>query len=141
MVKQIVVNAIIQADLKTVWKKYTNPADIMQWNFADPTWHCPVATNDMKVGGIYMARMEAKDGSFGFNFEAKYTHIEPEKQFTYEFGGRNCTVHFESKDRDMEVTISFDPEDENPIELQQNGWQMILNNFKSYVESSKKNTD
>ena len=90
MSHKITVSALIHADVEKVWDYYTNPKHIVNWNFADPSWHCPNATNDMKIGGTYKARMEAKDGSFGFDFEAIYTEIEEGKSFTYEFGGRKA---------------------------------------------------
>jgi uncharacterized protein YndB with AHSA1/START domain len=88
----------------------------------------------MQIGGIYKVRMEAKDGSFGFDFEAIYTKIIEGKQFTYEFEGRTVSVQFNNLGAQTEVVITFDSENENPIEIQQNGWQMILNNFKAYTE-------
>ena len=132
---KITISAIVSADKNKVWEYYTSPEHITQWNFADPSWHCPSATNDLTVGGRYVARMEAKDGSFGFDFDAVYTEIQPEQNFTYEFGGRFATVTFEELDAATVVTVTFDPESENPIELQRNGWQAILNNFKLYAET------
>lgn len=133
---RITVTATINAANKKVWDCYTNPKHIVNWNFADPSWHCPSAENDMRVGGTYKARMEAKDGSFGFDFEAVYTEIIPERKFTYEFGGRMATVKFDTAGNQTTVTVTFDPETENSIELQQQGWQAILNNFKNYVEKN-----
>ncbi len=132
---KIVVKALVLAPKHKVWVYYTNPDHITKWNFADPSWHCPTATNEMKIGGKYFARMEAKDGSYGFDFEAFYTEINEGLGFTYAFGGRLATVEFKELDEQTEVTITFDPESENPIELQKNGWQAILNNFKKYAES------
>lgn len=132
---KITVRATISADAHKVWDYYTNPTHIVNWNFADPSWHCPSAENDMQVGGAYNARMEAKDGSFGFNFEAVYTEILQGESFSYEFGGRLASVHFNRVGDQTEVVVSFDPEHENPIEMQQAGWQAILNNFKNYTES------
>lgn len=134
--KKITINSHIAAEKKKVWDYYTQPTHITQWNFADPSWHCPVVSNNLKVGGKYFARMEAKDGSFGFDFEAHYTEVSNEEKFTYEFGGRTASVAFLSLDGITHVTISFDPEDENPIELQKQGWQAILNNFKNYCENN-----
>ena len=131
----ITVQTLISAPISIVWERYTQPEHITQWNFADPSWHCPAATNDMQVGGKYFARMEAKDGSFGFDFEAVYTEIKPFKSFTYEFGGRLATVDFTEINSQTEVTVTFDPEQENPIDLQKSGWQSILDNFKNYTES------
>lgn len=133
---KITVQALINADKSKVWEYYTSPKHIINWNFADPSWHCPDAENDMTVGGRYMARMEAKDGSFGFDFEAIYTEINQGENFTYEFGGRYATVVFADYNGQTEVNVIFDPETENPVDLQRNGWQAILNNFKSYVEAN-----
>ena len=133
---KVKVEAIIYAPISKAWKYYTEPEFITQWNFADQSWHCPSASNDMKIGGKYLARMEAKDGSFGFDFEAYYTEINVGKNFTYEFGGRICTVNFDDLIDSTKVTVSFDPENENPVEMQKAGWQLILNNFKSYTESN-----
>ena len=135
MNEKITVSALIAADKNKVWERYTEPDHIVNWNFADPSWHCPHASNDMKVGGKYLARMEARDGSFGFDFEAYYTQIDKGNSFSYSFGGRNCDISFEEVNGHTEVTIVFDPESENPLDLQQQGWQSILNNFKAYAES------
>jgi uncharacterized protein YndB with AHSA1/START domain len=132
--EKITISAIINVAKTKVWDYYTLPEHITKWNFADPSWHCPSATNDMKIGGKYLARMEAKDGSFGFDFEAYYTIINPGENFTYEFDGRTVIVAFNDNNASTEVIVSFDPETENPIELQKNGWQAILNNFKKYCE-------
>ncbi len=134
--KKIKVEAIINADRKKVWDYYTNPKHIINWNFAHPSWHCPNATNDLKVAGIYKARMEAKDGSFGFDFEAIYTHVKQEQKLEYEFGGRLASVEFKEIEKETQVTIIFDPETENPLDLQQQGWQAILNNLKNYAETN-----
>lgn len=132
---KITVQALIKADAQKVWAYYTNPTHIIHWNFADPSWHCPSAENDMKTGGIYKARMEARDGSFGFDFEAVYTDIRAGQSFTYVFGGRSATVVFQESDQQTKVTVTFEAESENPVEMQQAGWQAILNNFKAYTES------
>ena len=134
--QKITVSTTIKANIQKAWDYYTQPKHITKWNFADPSWHCPYASNDMQIGGTYNARMEAKDGSFGFNFEANYTAIEIGKQFTYEFGNRFATIAFETKNNETEITIIFDPEEVNPIEMQQNGWQSILENFKLYTETN-----
>lgn len=131
---KITVEVIINADKRKIWDYYTNPIHIVNWNFADPSWHCPAATNDMKVGGIYNARLEAKDGSFGFDFEAVYTEIHEGESFAYEFGGRHASVAFNEQNGQTKVVVTFDPETQNPVEMQQQGWQAILNNFKTYTE-------
>lgn len=133
---KITVGATISANQQKVWDYYTQPEHITQWNFADPSWHCPSATNDLSVGGRYLARMEAKDGSFGFDFDAVYTHVSRGESFTYKFGERLATVTFEDLGGQTVVTITFDPETENSIELQKNGWQAILDNFKKYAEGN-----
>jgi|ERR1700757_1062019 len=133
---KITVAATINADAKKVWDYYTNPTHITKWNFADPSWHCPTAQNDLRLGGTYKARMEAKDGSFGFDFEAVYTALVPGKKFTYEFGDREASVTFNDLGGKTEVVVTFDPENINPIEMQKNGWQAILTNFKKYTEGN-----
>lgn len=132
---KITVETNIAADLHKTWLFYTSPEHITKWNFADASWHCPSAGNDLKVGGLYSARMEAIDGSIGFDFDAVYTEVVPYKTFTYEFGGRHATVTFLENNETTFVTVSFDPENENSLELQRAGWQAILNNFKTYTES------
>jgi len=134
--EKITVTAKVLADKQKVWDYYTQPEHITKWNFADPSWHCPTASNDMQVGGQYVARMEAKDGSFGFDFVAVYTKINPGENFTYEFGGRLATVEFKETNGYTIITVTFDPETENSIELQRNGWQAILDNFKKYTETA-----
>ncbi|MCX2574651.1 SRPBCC domain-containing protein [Pedobacter sandarakinus] len=133
---KITVEATIDAAKSKVWDYYTTPEHIIKWNFADPSWHCPKATNDMKIGGIYNARMEAKDGSSGFDFEAVYTDINDGNSFVYEFGGRQASVVFDEQDGNTKVSVTFDPETENPVTMQQQGWQAILNNFKNYTETN-----
>ena len=136
MSNRITVTATINADAKKVWDYYTNPEHIVKWNFAAPSWHCPKATNDMNVGGKYFARMEAKDGSFGFDFEAIYEEIKTGESFSYSFGDRKATIEFKNLENQTEIMIVFDPENENPIEMQKGGWQAILNSFKNYTETN-----
>lgn len=134
MPNKITVQAAIAKDRATVWACYTQPSHITRWNFALDSWHCPRAENELRIGGKYLARMEAKDGSFGFDFAAVYTALDLEKSFSYIFGGREATVTFDDLGQETLVTVTFDPEDQNSPELQQQGWQAILNNFKKYVE-------
>lgn len=137
MSTKLTVQATIDADRKKVWKYYTSPEHITKWNFADPSWHCPSAENDMRVGGKYRARMEAKDGSFGFDFEAIYRELVEGEKFTYEMGdGRKASVDFNGVNGKTEVIVTFDAESENPLEMQKAGWQAILDNFKKYTESN-----
>ncbi|PKA22822.1 activator of HSP90 ATPase [Leptospira sp. mixed culture ATI2-C-A1] len=134
--EQITIQSIILADSKKVWDDYTKPEHIVHWNFASDDWQCPWAKNDLRVGGKYSARMEAKDGSFGFEFEATYDKVIDQKLISYTMeDGRKASVAFQPMDQQTKVTISFDPEKENPVEIQKGGWQAILDNFKKYVES------
>lgn len=135
--ERINISANIKCEKSKVWDFYTNPEHIVKWNFASNDWCCPSAENDLKIGGKYKARMEAKDGSFGFDFEAKYTALEEGKSFTYELtDGRSVKVDFEKNDNKTNLKISFDPESENSIDMQRDGWQAILDNFKKYAESN-----
>ena len=135
MSTKITVSAIIVAPVAKAWDCYTNPDHITNWNFATDDWQCPSASNDLRPGGKYSARMEAKDGSFGFDFEAIYDVVEPQRELTYTMGdGRKATTLFESLGNATKVTTTFDAEDQNPAEMQQQGWQMILNNYKKYTE-------
>lgn len=132
---KIIIQAIVSADIEKVWDYYTRPEHITKWNFANDDWQCPHASNDMRVGGKYIARMEAKDGSFGFDFEAVYDEIVGGDRFSYIMpDGREVNVNFNDADGRTEVSISFDAETENSIELQRQGWLAILNNFKKYTE-------
>ena len=135
--EKISVKATVVGGKQKVWTYYTQPEHITKWNFADQSWHCPTATNDMKVGGRYVARMEAKDGSYGFDFDAVYTEDNQGENFTYKFGERFATVQFIETNGQTNVVVTFDPETENSIELQKNGWQAILDNFRNYTETNK----
>ncbi|HMC02365.1 MAG TPA: SRPBCC family protein [Flavobacteriaceae bacterium] len=132
---KVTVETTVNANTKKVWTYWTNPEHITKWNFASDDWHCPRAENDLKVGGKYCSRMEAKDGSIGFDFEAVYDDIVDQKKITYTMtDGRKATTEFENKGEQTKVTTTFDAEDSNPIEMQKDGWQAIINNFKKYVE-------
>ncbi|HMA65548.1 MAG: SRPBCC family protein [Fibrobacterota bacterium] len=135
---KITIQTIIPEEKKKVWNYYTEPKHIVNWNFASDDWSCPSAENDLRVGGKYKARMEAKDKSFGFDFEAIYNEIVEGEQFTFTMAdGREVNVLFELLDEKTRVTVIFDAENENSEEMQRNGWQSILNNFKLYVEKNK----
>ncbi|WP_276358951.1 SRPBCC family protein [Daejeonella sp. H1SJ63] len=132
---KIIIQTIISVDIEKVWDYYTRPEHITKWNFASEDWQCPHASNDMQVGGKYLARMEAKDGSFGFDFEAVYDQIIVGESFSYTMpDGREVHVTFNDVSGKTEVSVSFDAETENPIEMQREGWLAILNNFKKYIE-------
>lgn len=133
--EQITIEAHIEANIQKVWDCYTQPEHITQWNFANDDWHCPSAENDLRVGGKYRARMEAKDGSWGFDFEAIYDSITPLESISYTMPDqRNVQVIFQAEKDSCKVTTIFEAETENSIELQRTGWQAILNNFKKHVE-------
>lgn len=132
----LTIEATIEADSKHVWNYYTQPAHITQWNFASHDWHCPSAENDVRIGGKYNVRMEAKDGSFGFNLEAIYSEVEPGNRLVYIMAdNRTVKVLMLPNGNSTQVIIEFEAENMNPLELQREGWQAILNNFKKYVES------
>lgn len=135
---KITVQTTVSAKKEKVWDYYTNPAHITKWNFASDDWQCPSAENDMRVGGLYKARMEAKDGSFGFDFEAVYDEINTGNSFTYTMmDGRKASVRFEDLGDETGITVVFDAEGQNSEEMQRGGWQAILNNFKKYAEASQ----
>ena len=133
---QIEVRSLIALNVKKVWEYYTKPEHIVRWNFAADDWHCPQAENDLRVGGKYRARMEAKDGSFGFDFTAVYDAVSTGQSLTYTMeDGRRATADFREQEGGTLVTVKFDPENENPVEMQRGGWQAILDNFKKYAEA------
>lgn len=130
----IVVQTTVRAPIEKVWNAYTTPGDIVQWNAASDDWHTVTASVDLRVGGIFSSRMEAKDGSFGFDFAGLYTNIVPKNLIEYSFGDRSAKVEFDDRSDGVVVTVSFDAESTHSVEQQQAGWQAILNNFTRYVE-------
>jgi uncharacterized protein YndB with AHSA1/START domain len=135
----ITVNAIIDAPVQKVWEYWTDPKHIIHWNFASDDWHTPIAENDLRTGGKFLSRMEARDGSMGFDFEGEYLNVEPLKLIEYVLADdRKIKVYFEPDGDKTKVTEVFDPETQNPVEMQRAGWQAILDNFKKYVEASEK---
>jgi uncharacterized protein YndB with AHSA1/START domain len=134
---KITIDATISANIPKVWEYWTTPKHITKWNFASDDWHCPKAENDLRVGGKLKSRMESKDGSFGFDFEAFYDEIIDYKKISYTMtDGRQAITNFEIQNGKTKVSTTFDAEKENPVEMQRTGWQAILNNFKKYVESN-----
>jgi len=132
----ITVEALIQAPVATVWKCWNTPEDIMQWNQASDDWHSPSSTVDLREGGTFTTRMEAKDGSFGFDFGGTYTKVVEHKQIDYIMDDkRTVSTTFEDQGDATLVTTVFDAESENAPEMQKAGWQAILDNFKKYAES------
>jgi uncharacterized protein YndB with AHSA1/START domain len=132
---KITVDTIVKAPVAKVWKAYTTPADIKQWNTASDDWHTTASTVDLRVGGAFTSRMEAKDGSFGFDFAGTYTKIVPDKLIEYSFGDRVGVVEFVTGANGVTVRVTFDTESENPVEQQRQGWQAILGNFARYIEA------
>lgn len=131
----ITVKALINAPLSKVWECWTEEKHIINWNFASPDWHCPEANNSLKVGEEFHYTMAARDGSFSFDFWGTYQNIEWQKSLDILLGDqRKLSIHFEKVDAGTQVVEHFEPENQNPPEMQQEGWQMILDNFKSYVE-------
>jgi uncharacterized protein YndB with AHSA1/START domain len=133
----ITVQTTINAPIEKVWMFWTSPEHITQWNNASDDWHTPRAENDLRVGGKFLSRMEAIDGSMGFDFNGIYEAVNTYELIEYAIeGGRKVKIVFTGKDKATNVTETFEAEAENTIELQQAGWQAILNNFKNYVEAS-----
>ena len=134
----LTVQATINAPLETVWEMWTAPRHIMQWNNASADWHTPKAENDLRVGGKFSSRMEAKDGSAGFDFGGTYQEVEKDQLIAYELGdGRKVKVHFSGNQQSATVIESFEAEDMNSLEMQEQGWQAILDNFVQYVQRGK----
>jgi uncharacterized protein YndB with AHSA1/START domain len=134
----ITLQITLAASLESAWRHWTEPAHVMQWNFADPSWHCPAASNDLRVGGRFNYRMAARDGSFAFDFEGMYDAVEPLARIAYHMpDGRSVRIQFEqTAEQQLLVTQTFDAETENPLEMQRAGWQAIMDNYKRLVESS-----
>ena len=132
----ITVEASINAPLEKVWNCWTSPQHITQWCNASPDWHAPHAENDLKVGGKFVTRMEAKDGSFGFDFCGIYTDVKTNQLIAYTLeDARKVHITFSPNGNTTKVVETFEPETENTLELQRGGWQAILDNFKKYTES------
>lgn len=130
---KISVTTVVAAPIAEVWRAYTTPDDIMAWNAASPDWHTTAASVDLRVGGKFSSRMEARDGSFGFDFAGEYTRVEAEALLEYTFGGRVAVVEFAQGQDGVRVTVTFDSEPSHSEEQQRNGWQAILDNFARYV--------
>jgi uncharacterized protein YndB with AHSA1/START domain len=133
---KITVETLVHAGLARTWDAYNDPADIKQWNSAQEDWHTTHSTVDLREGGKFLSRMEAKDGSVGFDFEGTYTRVEPMRVIEYRMGdGREARIDFTERPEGTLVKVAFDAETENPPELQRAGWQAILDNFGRYVEA------
>jgi len=133
----VTVEAVINAPVEKVWEFWTNPKHIILWNAASEDWHTPKAENDLRVGGKFLSRMEARDGSWGFDFSGEYNNVDIHKLIVYTMSdGRRVQVQFATQGDVTKVTETFDPEQTNTIEMQQAGWQAIVDNFKKYVETT-----
>ena len=133
---RITIKTSVKAPADKVWKLWTDPVHIIHWNNASADWHTPWAENDLRVGGKFLSRMEARDGSMGFDFSGRYEQVEPLKKIAYVIDdGRKVEVTFSENGEITELTESFEAEEMNAIELQREGWQSILDNFRKYAES------
>jgi len=131
----ITVQTIVQAPVSKVWDSFTLPEHITRWNQASDDWHSPHAVNDLRRGGQFSYRMEAKDGSMGFDFGGTYDHVRQHAEISYTMGdGRKASVQFTPQGDTTQVTETFEAESTNPIEMQRGGWQAILDHFKKYTE-------
>jgi uncharacterized protein YndB with AHSA1/START domain len=136
-VSPITVTTIVAAPVSKVWEYWTTPEHICKWNNASDDWHTPRAENDLHPGGKFSYRMEARDGSFGFDFGGVYDVVLPEKHIAYTMeDGRKVAINFIENEGSTEITESFDPENVNSQELQRTGWQAILDNFKKHVDEN-----
>ncbi|WP_428235396.1 SRPBCC family protein [Gracilimonas sp.] len=134
---KITIKATVDADIRKVWDCWTLPEHITNWNFASDDWHCPSAENDLRPGGTYNARMEAKDGTIGFDFEGVYDEVIDQKKISYTLGdGRKVVTDFDQEEGKTKITTVFEAETELPVDMQKEGWQSILNNFKKYTEAA-----
>lgn len=131
---KITVETKVRAPASRVWQAYTTPEDIVQWNAASDDWHTTTSSVDLRVGGAFSSRMEAKDGSFGFDFAGTYTAVVPERLLEYSFGDRLAKIEFTEMSDGVNVKVTFDAEETHSIEQQQGGWQAILDNFARHVE-------
>jgi len=133
---KITVEAAVKAPVEKVWERYTNPRHIIKWNNASDDWHTTRAENDLRAGGKFLSRMEAKDGSLGFDFEGLYDEVKVNERIAYTMtDGRKAEITFTDENNETKMTVTFDAESENPIDMQREGWQAILDNFKKYAEA------
>jgi uncharacterized protein YndB with AHSA1/START domain len=132
--QRIAVETTASAPIEQVWRAYTTPEDIQKWNAASDDWHTTSASVDLRPGGRFSSRMEAKDGSMGFDFAGTYTKVEQNKRIEYSFGDRKAQVEFTPVREGVRVRVTFDSEPTHSIEQQRSGWQAILNNFAKHVE-------
>ena len=133
----ITVEATVNVPVEKAWEYFTKPEHITKWNFASDDWHCPEAKNDLQPGGKLLARTEAKDESFGFDFEAVYETVEPYEKIEYTIAdGRKVRIDFKPQGNATHVTEIFEAEDTNSLDMQKTGWQAIMDNYKKYTENN-----
>lgn len=132
---RIEVSATVHAPMDLVWSAYSSPEDIVQWNAASDDWHTTKSSVDLRPGGRFCSRMEAKDGSFGFDFQGTYTAVVPNSHIEYDFGDRKARIDFNEELQGVRVQVSFDAEGTHSVEQQREGWQAILDRFKRHVEA------
>jgi len=135
---KITVETTVPGPIDDIWRAYTSPHDIKQWNAASPDWHTTAASVDLREGGTFSSHMEAKDGSMGFDFAGTYTKIVEHERIEYTFGDRKARVEFLDETPNVRVIVTFDSEDAHSIEQQKQGWQAILENFARYVASKRR---
>lgn len=134
--EKITVTTLVKAPVKKVWEYWTDPEHIVNWNSASEDWHTPKAANDLRKKGRFSSRMEAKDGSMGFDFGGRYDEVKINEKISYTLDdARKVTVTFSTKGKETQITETFEAEDQNPVVMQREGWQAILDNFKTYAES------
>lgn len=134
--QRITISQTINAPIEKVWQYWTEPEHITQWNAASDDWHCPSATNDLREGGTFTSRMEAKDGSAGFDFAGTYTQVIPHELIAYKMDDdREVMTTFKQAEDGVEIITEFDAEGTNPIEMQRAGWQAIMDRFKQHIET------
>jgi len=133
----ITIAAMVNAPVEKVWELWSDPEHIVKWAAASDDWHTTKAENDLREGGAFTSRMEAKDGSFGFDFGGVYDAVKPNKLIAYTLSdGRQVEIIFERDGKTTHITQHFEAEGTNPIEMQRGGWQAILDNFKKYTEAN-----
>jgi uncharacterized protein YndB with AHSA1/START domain len=136
-IQSITVTTIVKASPEKVWEAWNSPGHIVKWNSPSPDWHTVKAESDLRPGGSFSSRMEAKDGSMGFDFAGIYSEVKAPEKLAYNLtDGRKVTVLFEPYENGVRITETFDPESVNPVEMQRDGWQAILDNFKKHVEKT-----
>jgi uncharacterized protein YndB with AHSA1/START domain len=134
---KITIETTVKAPAEKVWKYWSSPDHITKWAAASDDWHTTRSENDLQVGGKFSSRMEAKDGSFGFDFGGVYDEVKQHELIEYTLGdGRKVVTKFSNKGNEIKIVQTFDAESQNPVEMQRGGWQAILDNFKKYTEAN-----